>query len=145
MLVSIKRIDKELPLPRHETAGAVAFDLAARESKTIAPGEVGMVPTNAVVRIPEGYMLMLAPRSSLSLKKHLIMTNGVGIVDRDYCGPNDELRFPLWNFGKETAVVERGERIGQGIFVKIERAEWNEVDEMNDPSRGGFGSTGGYN
>jgi len=144
MLVNIKRIDKELPLPRHETAGAVAFDLLVREPKTIAPGEIALVPVNIIVATPPGYMFMIAPRSSLSRKKNLAMPNSIGIVDQDFCGPNDEVHVQLWNIGKEPSTVERGERIAQAMFVKIERAEWNEIDKVDGASRGGFGSTGGY-
>lgn len=144
MLVTIKRIDKELPLPRHETAGAVAFDLAARESVTIASGGIGLVPANVVVCTPPGYMLMLAARSSLAVKKNLMLANGVGVIDQDYSGNDDELKISLLNIGKEAVTVERGERIAQGIFMKIERAEWNEVEKIDTPSRGSFGTTGGY-
>jgi dUTP pyrophosphatase len=144
MKIDIKRIDNTLPLPRHETAGSVAFDLVVREAKTIAPNEIALVPVNVIVRTPPGYMFMIAPRSSLSRKKGLVMPNSVGIVDQDYCGPADEVTILLWNIGKAPSIVERGERVAQGVFVKIERAEWNEVEEMKDPSRGGFGSTGGY-
>src|SRR5512133_2830267 len=131
MLVNIKRVDKELPLPRHETAGAVAFDLVAREAATIEPGAITLVPANAIVCIPPGYMLMLAARSSLAQKKGLMFANGVGIIDQDYCGPDDELKISLINVSKNPATVERGERIGQGVFVRIERAEWNEVENLD--------------
>lgn len=144
MIIDIKRIDKELPLPRHETAGSVAFDLIVREGATIEPGKIGLVPVNVVVCTPPGYMLMLAARSSLPKKKGLMLANSVGIIDQDYCGPDDELKIQLWNFSTAPATVERGERVGQGMFVKIERAEWNEVESLNTPSRGGIGSTGGY-
>lgn len=144
MLVTIKRIDKELPLPRHETAGAVAFDLAARVGKTVAPGEIARVPMNVIVCTPPGYMFMIAPRSSLAQKKNLSIPNSIGVVDQDYCGDEDEITILVQNIGKEPVTIERGERLAQGIFVRIERAEWNEVEKMDKPSRGGFGTTGGY-
>jgi dUTP pyrophosphatase len=144
MIIDIKRIDKELPLPRHETDGAVAFDLIAREGATIEPGKIALVPGNVIICTPPGYMLMLAARSSLAKKKNLMLANGVGIVDQDYCGPEDEVKLMLLNVGDTPSTIERGERIGQGMFVKIERAEWNEVETLNTPSRGGFGTTGGY-
>jgi dUTP pyrophosphatase len=103
-----------------------------------------LVPANVIVVTPPGYMFMIAPRSSLSRKKNLVMPNSVGIVDQDFCGPNDEVHVQLWNISKEPVTVERGERIAQGMFVKIERAEWNEVEDTGKPTRGGFGSTGGY-
>jgi len=144
MLVTIKRIDKTLPLPRHETAGAVAFDLIARETMTVAPDAIALVPANIVVCTPPGYMLMIVARSSLARKKNLILPNAVGIIDQDYCGPDDELLIQLLNIGKIPTAVERGERIGQALFIKIERAEWNEVEKLDGKSRGSFGSTGGY-
>jgi dUTP pyrophosphatase len=144
MHVAIKRIDKDLPLPKHETAGSVAFDLFVRKTTTINPNEVALAPMNVIVATPPGYMFMIAPRSSLSRKKNLVMPNSVGIIDQDFCGPNDEVLIQLWNIGKEPTTIERGERVAQGMFVKIERAEWNEVEDTGKPSRGGFGSTGGY-
>jgi dUTP pyrophosphatase len=144
MLVKIKRVDKDLPLPRYETPGSVAFDLSARETVSINPGERADIPANVVVGTPPGYMLMLAPRSSLCRKKNLVMPNSVGIIDQDYCGPGDELHIQVWNIGRETATIERGERLAQGIFVKIDRADWEETDEISPNDRGRFGTTGGY-
>ena len=144
MQVTIHRIDKTLPLPRHETAGAVAFDLMVRETMTIAPDEIVAVPVNIIVATPPGYMFMIAARSSLARKKRLVLPNSIGIIDQDYCGPDDEVCVQLWNIGKTPSTVERGERIAQAVFVKIERAEWNEVEKIDGASRGGFGTTGGY-
>ena len=142
MKVTIHRIDKTLPLPRHETAGAVAFDLMVRETMTIAPDEIVAVPVNIIVATPPGYMFMIAARSSLARKKRLVLPNSIGIIDQDYCGPEDEVCVQLWNIGKTPSTVERGERIAQAVFVKIERAEWNEIEKIDGASRGGFGSTG---
>lgn len=144
MKVKIKRIDKELPLPQYQTAGAVAFDLYARTDAEILPGEIKAVPANVIVCAPEGYMFMVAARSSLAKKKGLMLSNGIGVVDRDYCGPEDEVHVLLYNFKKEPCQIKRGERLAQGIFVKIDKAEWDEVDEMTEPTRGGMGSTKGY-
>jgi dUTP pyrophosphatase len=144
MIIDIKRVDSTLPLPRHETAGAVAFDLSVRTGTDISPGDIVRIPVNVIVATPPGYMFMIAPRSSLCQKKNLVMPNSVGIVDQDYCGPNDEVTILLWNVGKTTTRIERGDRVAQGMFVKIERAEWNEKETMDSPSRGGFGTTGGY-
>lgn len=144
MNIQIKRVDQTLPLPRYETSGAVAFDLLARESMIVPPGEIVLVPVNVVVVTPVGYMLILASRSSLPLKKGLVMANGIGVVDQDFCGHDDELRIQILNIRNLPCTVERGERIAQGIFVKIEKAQWQEVPEIQSKSRGGFGTTGGY-
>ena len=143
MKVKIKRIDKSLPLPVYETAGAVAFDLMARVDTEIGVGELVRVPTNIIVETPKGFMLMLAPRSSMpSRKPGLISPHSIGIVDQDYCGADDEILFQVQNIGKEPVTVSRGEKIGQAVFVKIDKMEIEEVEEVGATSRGGFGSTG---
>ncbi len=140
MRVAIKRIDKTLPLPDYHTPGAVAFDLYARETTTVEPGVIIRIPANLVVETPKGYMLLVKDRSSTAKKKGLFVL--VGYVDQDYCGDGDELQIQVYNFSKEPVVVERGERIAQAAFVRIDTAEWNEVDNMGEKNRGGFGSTG---
>jgi dUTP pyrophosphatase len=144
MLIKIKRIDKDLPLPRYETPGSVAFDLAARTPAEIEPGERADIPVNLVVGTPPGFMLLVAARSSLARKKNLMLVNSVAVIDQDYCGPNDELHMQVWNIGKEKTTIERGEHLFQGIFVSIDKADWEEVDEVSPHNRGRFGSTGGY-
>jgi dUTP pyrophosphatase len=140
MRVKIKRLDKDLPLPEYKTKGAVAFDLVVRETTVIKSHEVGRIPSNIVVKIPEGYMLYIMDRSSTAMKKGLLIT--AGIIDQDYCGDKDELLTQFYNFTDTDVTIERGERIAQGVFVKIEIGEWNEVDSMDSSSRGGFGTTG---
>jgi len=138
---TIKRIDKDLPLPTYATAGSVGFDLFCREDTEIAPRTIELIPANVIVHIPQGYMLMLTLRSSTPIRKGLLIPNGVGIIDQDYCGEGDELRVQVFNFREAAVLIKRGERIAQGIFIPIARAAWNEVDEMGK-GRGGFGSTG---
>ncbi len=141
MQVNIKRIDKTLPLPKYETAGSVGFDLICRESAEIPPHTIVLIPANVIVETPPGYMLMVCLRSSTPRKLGLLMPQGVGIVDNDYCGEADELKIQVYNFTHEVVNVERGSRIAQAVFVRVGIAEWNEVEQMNAPSRGGFGST----
>ncbi len=143
MKVNIKRIDKTLPLPAYETDGAVCFDLAAREDMIIGPSELVRIKLNLIVETPPGYMLMLVPRSSLPVKKPgLIYPHGVGVIDQDYRGPDDELMLQVKNIGDKPVEIVRGERIAQAGFVKIERAQLKEIEELTTASRGGFGSTG---
>ena len=141
MKVNIKRIDKTLPLPKYETAGSVGFDLICRESAQIAPQSIVLIPANVIVETPPGYMLMICLRSSTPRKLGLMMAQGVGIVDNDYCGEEDELKIQVYNFTDEIVNVERGSRIAQGVFVRVDTPEWNEVEQMSNTSRGGFGST----
>jgi len=141
MKVNIKRVDKSLPLPKYETEGSVGFDLLCRESAEIAPQEIVLIPANVIVETPPGYMLMLCMRSSTPRKFGLMMAQGLGIIDNDYCGEEDELKIQVYNFTDEPVTIERGSRIAQAIFVRVGTAEWNEVDQMTTSSRGGFGST----
>lgn len=140
--VKIKRIDKELPLPKYETGGSVFFDLRAREKVIVPPREIRLIPLNIVVETPPGYMLVVSPRSSTPLKKGLMIPQGIGVVDQDYCGEEDEVALPLYNFTEKEVIVEKGDRIIQAGFVRVDKAEWIEVEKMERLTRGGFGSTG---
>ncbi|MCA9371044.1 MAG: dUTP diphosphatase [Candidatus Peregrinibacteria bacterium] len=142
MKVRIQRIDPALPLPKHESAGAVGFDLVTRQTTVIEPGAIGLVPGNVIVQVPEGYALLVIPRSSLPRKKALVCPHSIGVIDQDYHGPEDELLVQVQNISSEPVVVERGERIAQGMFVKVEQAKWEEVNDHGAETRGGFGSTG---
>ena len=141
MKVKIKRIDKTLPLPVYETTGSVGFDILCRQDTVIEPKALGLVPGNVIVETPKGYMLMLALRSSTPRKKGLLKPHGIGVIDNDYCGDKDELMVQVYNFTDRPVTVSKGEKICQGIFVKINKAEWDEHDKTKG-SRGGFGSTG---
>ncbi len=142
MKVAIKRIDKTLSLPSYQTKGAVAFDLCARQDIIIKPHTLGYIPTNVIIKTPPGHVLILAPRSSMP-KRGLIHPHGIGLVDADYCGEEDELMLQVFNITKKSVTVARGERIGQAMLVKFTRvSRWEEKSTMHKKSRGGFGSTG---
>ena len=141
MKVKIQRLDKSLPLPVYETDGSVGFDLVAREDTQIKPGTIELVPSNCVVEVPKGYMLVVASRSSTPRKKGLTPPHGFGIIDHDYCGPEDEIKIQVYNFSDQVVTVTKGDKIAQGVFVRIDKFEWEEVDNIKDDSRGGFGST----
>lgn len=142
MKVKIKRLDSAVKLPEYQTAGSVCFDLEAREDRTIEPGQIDLIPTGLVVETPPGYMLLLASRSSGPKKHGLMMPHGIGIIDQDYSGDEDELLIQMYNFTKEPVTVKQGTRIAQGGFVRIDRGEWDEVEGSMGSSRGGLGSTG---
>ncbi len=140
MKIKVKRIDKTLPLPEYHTAGAVAFDLYSRVDAVIQPKTLERLPTNIIIEIPKGYMLEIKDRSSTLKKKGLLVTTG--FIDNDYCGDADEILLQVFNLTDKETHVEKGERLGQGVFIKIEKGEWEETDSMNNNSRGGFGTTG---
>jgi len=142
MHVNIQRVDASLPLPRYESSGAVGFDFITREDTTIDPGTIGLVPGNVIVQVPAGFALFVLPRSSLPRKKTLVCPHSIGVIDQDYHGPEDEIFVQVKNIGNQPVVIQRGERIAQGIFVHVEQAQWHEVDGHGAQTRGGFGSTG---
>ena len=145
MKVKIKRLDKDLPLPMYETGGSVGFDLLCRESVPIAPQTVALIPANVIVETPPGYMLMVTLRSSTPRKQGLLIPHGVGVIDQDYCGEGDEIQIQIYNFTDQPVTIERGDKIAQGIFVRVDTAEWSEVSGMQSATRGGFGSTDSKN
>lgn len=142
MHVEIQRVDASLPLPEYHTGGAVGFDLITRKTTTIEAGAIGLVPGNVIVKVPKGYALLILPRSSLPRKKALVCPHSLGVIDQDYHGPKDEIFVQVQNVSHAPVTVERGERIAQGMFVKVEQATWKEVDDHGAQTRGGFGSTG---
>ena len=141
MKAKIKRVDKKIQLPVYETGGSVGFDILARKETSIKPGHIALIPANIIVEVPENYMLIVASRSSTPKKKGLSTPHGFGIIDHDYCGPEDEIKIQVYNFTDEIVTIHRGDKIAQGVFVRIDKFEWEEVREIKRKSRGGFGST----
>ena len=140
----IHRIDPAVPLPRYETAGAVGFDLAASEDVVVPPGGLALIPTGLVIEVPRGHFLGIFARSSTPLRRGLMVANGVGVIDEDYCGPTDEVKVQVLNFTHAPVAVARGDRIAQGLFLPVTRVEWQETEGApRSGSRGGFGATGG--
>jgi dUTP pyrophosphatase len=141
MNIRIKRFDKELPLPEYKTVGAAALDLASRIDVTILPKTIAYVPLNVAIEPPAGHFVFLAARSSLH-KKGLIPANGIGIIDPDYSGDEDEYKAALYNFSDTDVTILRGERIMQIVITPFAHVDLKEVDDMEKDSRGGFGTTG---
>jgi dUTP pyrophosphatase len=142
MLLSITRLDQSLPLPRYETAGACAFDVYARVETVVGSRSLGLIPTNLVVCVPGGHVLLLCSRSSTPRKKGLLIPHGVGIIDQDYCGGADELMAQVYNFTDQPVTVARGERVAQALVVPMARCEIVEAGPGREDNRGGFGTTG---
>ena len=106
MRLKIRRLDSTLSLPTYATAEAAGFDLAASQDVRLAPGQIALVPTGLVIEVPSGFFLAIFARSSTPLKRGLMVANGVGVLDPDYCGPNDEVRIQVLNIsGAEVQVT----------------------------------------
>ncbi|MGE0866509.1 MAG: dUTP diphosphatase [Vicinamibacterales bacterium] len=143
MRLKIKRLDPAVGLPEPATAGAAGFDLAAAADLEIPPRSIRLVGTGLVIAVPDGHFLGVFARSSTPLKRGLMVANGVGIIDADYCGPADEIKIQLLNVTDQPVKVARGDRLAQGVVLPCPQVTWEEVAEMAAPTRGGFGSTGG--
>lgn len=132
-----------LPLPQYMSEHAAGMDLFAAVGKetTIPSGGWQLVPTGISIALPEGYEAQVRPRSGLALKQGVSILNTPGTVDADYRG---EVGVILMNHGQEALVIKRGDRIAQMIINKIERIEFEEVNELpaTDRGAGGFGHTG---
>lgn len=143
IMVRIRRLRGGVPLPQYQTPGAAAFDLAAADDTVVPPGEVALVPTGLVVEVPAGMFLAIFARSSTPLKRGLMVANGVGVVDPDYCGAADEVHVAVLNFTQAAVTVRAGDRIAQGMVLAAPRVVWDErTGEPTAASRGGFGATG---
>ena len=108
----------------------------------VPPGAVSLVRTGLVIEVPSGHFLGIFARSSTPLKRGLMVANGVGVVDPDYSGPEDEVMIQVLNFSPSAVAIKRGDRLAQGIVLSAPRVTWNEVSEIKEVTRGGFGATG---
>ena len=132
-----------LDLPRYATDGAAGMDVLSAEAVSLKPGQRHAVATGFAVAIPDGYEIQVRPRSGLAFKHGITVPNTPGTIDSDYRG---ELKVLLINHGDETFAIERGDRIAQLVLAPVTQAAWQEVDELDETTRGegGFGSTGGH-
>ncbi|HLW30875.1 MAG TPA: dUTP diphosphatase [Aequorivita sp.] len=142
--VGVRIINKSnFPLPSYQTLASAGMDLRAfvEEASTLKPLERAIVKTGLFIELPLGYEAQVRPRSGLAAKKGITVLNSPGTIDADYRG---EIGVILVNLSNDDFTIEPGERIAQLVIAKHERAAWEQVDELNETSRGagGFGSTG---
>lgn len=142
--MQIKIINKSShELPGYETMASAGMDLRAyiSEAITLKPLGRAIVKTGLFIELPIGFEAQVRPRSGLAAKKGITVLNTPGTVDADYRG---EIGVILVNLSNEDFIIENGERIAQLVIAKHERAEWKQVEELSETSRGqgGFGSTG---
>ena len=141
--ILIKRLSKNISLPKYQTNGSSGLDLTANiEQKIfIKPGKSAIIPTGLAVSIPKNYEVQIRPRSGLAAKNQISVLNTPGTIDADYRG---ELKVILINLGEKEFKIEKGLRIAQMVLCPVVKAVLKEVNELEDTKRGsgGFGSTG---
>ncbi len=141
MNVLIRRFDLNVPLPEYKTQGAVALDCYVREDVVISPKSIGYASLNFALKAPTGCFTMQVARSSLH-KRGLMLANGVGIIDEDYCGDDDEYKAILYNFTDNPVEIKKAERIVQIVILSFDRVTLEEVESLPHATRGGLGTTG---
>jgi dUTP pyrophosphatase len=142
MRLKIRRLDSTVSLPSYGTSEAAGFDLAAAHDLVVAPRQIALVRTGLVIAVPTGYFLAIFARSSTPLKRGLMVANGVGVIDSDYSGPADEVMIQVINVTDSDVKISRGDRLAQGIVLPAPKVTWEEVGEIREVTRGGFGATG---
>ncbi len=145
MKIKVKKLHELAQLPTYGTEHAAGFDIASIEQVTIQPGQTLKVRTGLSFEIPAGYYMDIRPRSGLSSKTQVRLSNSPGVIDSDYRG---EVMFILDNLmGKfpEPYIVKIGEKLGQGMIKKYDKVEFEEIEELSESVRGenGFGHTDG--
>ncbi|GAA2949711.1 dUTP diphosphatase [Glutamicibacter bergerei] len=142
--VKIKMLDPDLPVPSYAHPSDAGADLHARESAVLQPGERALIRTGLAIALPHGYVGLVHPRSGLAAKHGITVVNAPGTVDAGYRG---EIMVTLLNTDNTNAFeVKRGDRIAQLVIQKVELAQFEQVQTLDDTARGtgGFGSTGGF-
>jgi dUTP pyrophosphatase len=141
--ILIKRLSKNISLPKYETSGSSGMDLAANIENEIIinPGKSAIIPTGIAVSIPKNFEIQIRPRSGLAARNQISVLNTPGTIDADYRG---EIKVILINLGEKIFKIENGLRIAQIVLCPIVKATLQEVETLEDTERGagGFGSTG---
>lgn len=141
--ILIKKIFKDVNLPKYETGGSSGLDLEAYVNTDIilTPGERKLIPTGISVAIPDTMEIQIRPRSGLAFKNGISVVNTPGTIDSDYRG---EIKVLLINHGKENFIIKKFQRIAQMVVSPIIKVKLKVVEELPETIRGegGFGSTG---
>ena len=139
MQLKVKKLSTNAQLPTRGTPQSVGYDLYASEDVTIKSKDRGMVSTGLAIKVPTGTYGRVAPRSGLAVKSGVNV--GAGVIDPDYTG---EVKVVLFNHGADKLKVKAGDRVAQLIVERCETPVVEEVQSLEETSRGagGFGSTG---
>lgn len=117
------------------------IDLRAAEDVELKKGEFKLVSLGISMKLPDGYEAHIVPRSSTFKNFKIIQTNHQAVIDNSYCGDNDIWRYPV--YAMEDTVIHTNDRICQFRIIKNQpKITFEEVDHLDDDTRGGFGSTG---
>ena len=131
------------PLPQYATEQSAGMDLRANLDApvTLKPLERRLIPTGLHIALPVGFEAQVRPRSGLALKKGITVLNTPGTIDADYRG---EIGVVIINLSQEDFVVNDGERIAQMVIARHEKADFIEVEVLDETERGegGYGHTG---
>lgn len=134
--------EKDVTLPKRQTTHSAGYDIASVEDVMIKPKTIAFIKTGLKVALGENEVLLVYARSSLAIKKQLMMSNGVGVIDADYYNNKDNeghIMVPLYNVSDSNVEIKAFERVAQGIFQTFLKTD---DDAPLDQSReGGFGSS----
>jgi dUTP pyrophosphatase len=141
MLVKFKRLHPDAVIPKYQTGGSAGADLCSVADLTVYPRQAALVPLGFSVSFHPGFEMQIRPRGSLALRDKVTVLNTPGTVDADYRG---EVKVILINHGSHEFKVRKGDRIAQAVFHYVQRAEFVEIEDLDETDRGagGFGSTG---
>jgi len=139
--VKIKKIKDNAIIPKYVHEGDSGVDLYSAEDYLLKPGERVLVSTGLKIAIPKSYEAQIRPKSGLALNNGVSIVNTPGTIDAGYRG---EIGIITINLGKENFKIEKGKKIAQMVFNKVEEAKFEEVEDLDNTKRGdgGFGSTG---
>lgn len=131
------------PLPEYQTSGSSGCDVYSTEDILLYPGDTDIIKTGLYMSIPKGFEIQVRPRSGLSYKTKMRVSNSPGTIDSDY---RDEVGVIVDNIGTHNLHISKGERIAQFVLQEVLQLEWDVVESIMDLHKtnrqGGFGSTG---
>lgn len=142
--VLVQQLDPGLPLPSYAHEGDAGADLVSAVDVELGPGERAVLPTGLAIALPLGYAAFVHPRSGLAARHGVTLVNAPGTIDAGYRG---QVQVVMLNTDRSEAIrVRRGDRIGQLVIQRVERATFRPVEQLPESLRGagGFGSTGGF-
>lgn len=139
--VKIKKLSNSAIIPKYAHKGDAGLDIYSAEDKLLAPGEYELISTGIAIAIPYGYEAQVRPKSGLAVAHGITILNTPGTIDCHYRG---EVKVICINLSKKSYKIEKGKKIAQLVFNKVEEAQFEEVAELDETPRGegGFGSTG---